>query len=129
MINIYILYIRSLIEKCCQVWHSSLTQEDSEHLERIQKVALKIILGINYNSYEQALTKVDLQNLSERRDELCLRFAKKCVKSDKTQDMFPINPKNINTRSHEHFKVQEFNTDRLNNSAIPFMQRLLNLYY
>ena len=32
LINIYILYIRSILEQSCQVWHSSLTLENSEDL-------------------------------------------------------------------------------------------------
>ena len=34
--NIYILYIRSLLEQSCTMWNSGLTQEDSENLERVQ---------------------------------------------------------------------------------------------
>ena len=92
LINIYIVYLRSLLEQSCQIWHSSLTIEDSENLERVQKTALKVILKENYVSYENALAVTDLATLPERRDELCLRFAKKCTKSEKTSDMFPLKP-------------------------------------
>ena len=44
LIQIYTLYIRSILEQSCQVWHSSLTQENRQDLERVQKNALKIIL-------------------------------------------------------------------------------------
>ena len=40
--NIYILYIRSLLEQSCTVWHSGLTEENCQDLERIKKTALKI---------------------------------------------------------------------------------------
>ena len=36
--EIYISYIRSIFEQSCEVWHSSLTQENENDLERIQKV-------------------------------------------------------------------------------------------
>ena len=42
--QIYILYVRSLLEKSCTVWHSGLTEENSQDLERIKKSALKLIL-------------------------------------------------------------------------------------
>ena len=42
---IYILYVRSILEQSCVVWLSSLTEDNSNDLERIQKHALKIILG------------------------------------------------------------------------------------
>ena len=42
MKNIYILFIRSLLEQSCTVWHSGLTVENKEDLERIQKCPLKL---------------------------------------------------------------------------------------
>ena len=92
MVTIYISFIRSLSEQACEVWHSSLTTDDSDDLERIQKVALKIMLAENYNSYEHALQTTNLEKLSVRREKLCLNFAHKCLKNQNTQDMFPINP-------------------------------------
>ena len=38
MRTIYISYIRSILEQSCQVWHFSLTQENSDDIERVQKV-------------------------------------------------------------------------------------------
>ena len=81
--NIYILFIRSLLEQSATVWHSSLTEENKNDLERVQKTAIKLILGNHYLSYEQALKKLDLENLHERRETLCLAFAKKSSKNQK----------------------------------------------
>ena len=58
--NIYILYIRSILEQSCIVWHSRLTQEDANDLERVQKAAIRIIIGKDFESYEDALLQVDL---------------------------------------------------------------------
>ena len=55
LINIYVLYVRSILEQSCQVWHSSLTLENANDLERIQKNALKIILQDEYENYSNAL--------------------------------------------------------------------------
>ena len=44
LINVYILFIRSILEQSCVVWHSSLNKEDSDNLERVQKSAIKVIL-------------------------------------------------------------------------------------
>ena len=43
--NIYILQIRSKLEQSSVVWHSSFTKKCEDSLERVQKSALKIILG------------------------------------------------------------------------------------
>ena len=50
MVKIYILYIRSILEQSCQVWHYSITEEEKSDLERVQKIAYRIILGDSYLS-------------------------------------------------------------------------------
>ena len=126
--DIYILFIRSLLEQSATVWHSSLTEENINDLERIQKTAFKLILGEKYQTYDKALLKLDMETLSERRTSLCLSFAQKCCKNQKTSDMFPKNDKkhNMETRKPEIFKVQHANTERLRKSSIIYMQHLLN---
>jgi hypothetical protein len=126
--NIYILYIRSLLEQSCAVWHSSLTAENSQDLERIQKCALKIIMQDKFKSYEGALEILDLESLSERRERLCLQFARKCLNNDKMKYLFPPNPKihPMLTRFEESYDVNNAHTTRLQNSPIVYMQRLLN---
>ena len=128
--TIYILYIRSILEQSSVVWHSSLTKENSEDLERVQKSAVRIILGSKYTKYEDALTKVNLESLEDRRIELCKKFAKKCTKSDnvRVNEIFKERQKvhMMNTRNEEIFEVNYAHTERLKKSAIPYMQRLLN---
>ena len=48
LLHIYILYIRSVIEQSAVVWHSSITKGEQKDLERILKVAFRILLGSNY---------------------------------------------------------------------------------
>ena len=126
--NIYILFIRSLLEQSATVWHSSITEDNKEDLERVKKTALRIILGDGYISYEKALNKLDIEKLDERRENLCLRFALKSSKNPKCKSMFPINEKDhtMKTRKNEKFKVQHANTERLKKSSIIYMQNLLN---
>ena len=128
--TIYILFIRSCLEQSCQVWHSSLTLENLTDIERIQKSALKIILQNEYESYEKALEVMGLQSLYDRREELCLSFAKKCTKSSNSQvkSMFPLNDMHsaAETRHSEEYRVEMAHTERYKKSAVPFMQRMLN---
>ena len=127
LVLIYIIYIRSKLEYCCTVWHSTLTNDQSTDLERVQKVAIRTILKDPEIDYDVALKKVKLQRLDNRREELCLQFAQKCVKSSKNQHLFPMNIGNErNLRDKETFQVPFACTDRLKNSAIPYMARLLN---
>ena len=129
LIDIYILYIRSVVDHSAVVWHSSLTKGEQKDLERVQKVALKIILKDSYTSYEDALKVTGLNTLTARRTKLCLNFSKKCIKNDKTSHMFPENDCRVTLRNPEPFFVTSATTERLAKSAIPYMQRLLNTNY
>ena len=76
--QIYTTFIRSVLEQSCAVWHSSLTQEDSDNLERVQRSAVKLILNNQNIDYNLALAKLKMDNLSTRRNILCERkFCKK----------------------------------------------------
>ena len=59
-------------------------------IERVQKVAMKIILNSNYTGYKEALELTGLPSLEERRVILCKKFAINCIKNKKTRHMFPI---------------------------------------
>ena len=126
--DIYILFIRSLLEQSATVWHSSLTEENAQDLERVQKNALRIILKDQYKTYKHALAKLGLEKLSERREKLCLTFAQKCTKNPRTAYMFPMKKKKhlMQTRNTEKFEVQQAINERLKNSPIIYMQNLLN---
>ena len=123
LVLLYTLYVRSVLEFNCCVWNFNLTQGQENDIERVQKVACHVILQDSYTSYHQALTVLNLQNLKERRKALCLTFAKRCLKYEKTKSMFPLNGPDVH---HETFQVKHAKTDRLKNSAIPQMQRMLN---
>ena len=127
MVNIYILFIRSLLEYCCVVWHSSITEEDIASLERVQKTALRIILKDRYSDYLSALNQTGLNTLKGRRTQISLKFANNCVQSDRNAKMFPLNVKKINTRPNEKYYVTPAHTERLASSTIPYLQKLLNL--
>ena len=55
LIDIFILFIRSITEYCAVAFHSSLTVAQATDIERIQKTSLKVILGDNFVSYHAAL--------------------------------------------------------------------------
>ena len=105
---------------------AQLIQIEQMELARVQKVALRIILKSDYENYTNALKLVGLETLHERRTILCKKFATNCTKNEKTCAKFPLNPSTVNTRHPEKFYVQPANTRRLSQSAIPYLQRLLN---
>ena len=101
IIEIYTLYIRSVVENCAVVWHSSLTIGEELEIERIQRCALRLILSDEYETYESALEVANLETLKNRRNKLCMNFAKKCTKNGNNDDIFPLNSSEVNTSSHE----------------------------
>ena len=132
LITVYILYIRSLLEYCSVVWHSTLTVEQSQNIENVQKLCLKVILGEEYPGYAKALEYYGLNSLSVRRQEKCLKFGLKSLLHPVHSRMFPVNPQMLNnphnTRNSEHFKVNWAKSESYRKSAIPHIQRMLNEY-
>ena len=127
LIIIYIIYVRSVLEYCCTVWHNSLTIEQSTDIERVQKVAIRTILNNFEIEYEDALEKVQLEKLELRREQICLKFAQKCTKSTKNEHMFPKDIYNgAELRTKEPYEVPFALKERFKKSAIPYMARLLN---
>ena len=126
--KIYLLQIRSKLEQPAVLWHSSITKKCEQNLERVQKSGLGIILGESYVSYDNALKAMEPQSLKERREALCLKFAKKCLEVPKLQKMFPRthHHHDMKKRNSEGFQVKRGLTERMRRSAIPHMQRLLN---
>ena len=128
LVDIYILYIRSLTEYCSVAFHSSLTVEQSNRLERIQKTCLKVILKDMYIDYPAALEMTGLETLADRRLKRCLNFSLKSIRHERNTQMFPLNKTAgiFNTRHSEIFSVNFAATTAYRESAIPFCQRLLN---
>ena len=127
---IYFQYIRSILEQSCVVWHGSLTEENRSDLERIQKNSLRIILKNKYINYEQALNDLNIDTLENRRETLCLKFAKKARNSPYIKELFKEKNKihTMELRNTEKFEVHMAHTKRYQESSIPYMQRLLNKY-
>ena len=89
---------------------------------------MKVILKDQYKDYKSALSQLKLESLSKRREILCLKFAKKCLKLNKFKRMFPMNNKShsMKQRKSKKFLENHANTDRYFKSSIPYMQSLLN---
>ena len=110
------------------MWHSSLTKENREDLERVQKAALKVILKEDYSNYEDALKQTHMESLHERRETIALRFTKNCLRSENLSKLFPVNKQKheMTVRNPLKYKVKKANTERFKVSTIPYMQRVLN---
>ena len=95
ILQFYQKEIRPLAEQGVAIWNSGLTKAQIKDLEKIQKVALKIILDENYVSYEVACTLVNISPLNFRRADLCTNFAVKLYKSPRGKEFFTPAKKSI----------------------------------
>ena len=129
--QVYYSRIRCKLEQSAAVWSSSLTQKNSDDLERVQKSAVRLIYGKPYESYSGALKELGIMRLSERREIICLKFAKNSLKIYNFKKLFPEYENNhmMRTRNKEKYRVAKCHGKRYAASAVPSMQRLLNKEY
>ena len=125
LLKVYKSVILPVHDYCSCVYNSSLTQTQSNALERLQAQSLKAIYGYEH-SYRSLLEKTGLTTLQARRDARDLKFAEKCVKNDKFKPWFPLNPIARTTRQPLMYKEAHARTQRLYRSPVFNMRRRLN---
>ena len=122
-------YIRPLLEYSDVIWHSSLTSNQAHQLERVQKRALRIILGTDYISYANALDVCDVDRLSARREQHSLKFAQSLPKCSRTGKLLPPCRGEIHgrqLRNNAKLTQPRARTNRYACSPIPYYVELLN---
>ena len=128
MKQVYISYIRSVLEQSCTIWYSSLIEEDRIALERVQKNAFRNILQERYTSYEDALNVLKMETLHDRREKLILKFGLKCTHLKETKELFTLKKSShiMKSRHPEKYNVFNAKTERMRLSTVPYIQRMLN---
>ena len=128
LLDYYLKEIRPLVEQGVAIWNSGITKSQVRDLEKIQKVALKIILEDSYLSYDVACTIMNISPLEYRRTDLCTNFAIKLYKSPRGSEFFEPAKKYVNTRSEQQLLVNEktTNTRRCHNAPHNYLARLIN---
>ena len=104
---------RSQLSQFMSLNGTALTQKCENQLQRVQKSALRIILDNKYVSYDDALKVLKLQSLKERREDLCLKFAQKCLqvpkfvsqkerRNQRDHNTDKRRPQSLRRRTHQH---------------------------
>ena len=130
ILDVYLKEIRSVLELAVPAWHSGLTKKQSADIERVQRVAVSIILtdcktGLCEYSYNMALVILDIEPLEVRREQLCKTFAKKTLKT-RHASMFKQSDNQPFTRNKPGFFHPNWNTRRFFNSPKNYLTRLIN---
>ena len=125
LVDAYQKEVRSILELAVPVWGPGITSDQSIQIERVQKSSLAAILGSQYCSYESSLVKLNLQKLSERRENMCKKFILKNMKSGRP--FFNFVQKQYDTRSAQNL-VEEITcrTQKFYSSSLPYLARLYN---
>ena len=123
--DVYTKEVRSILEMAVPVWNSGLTKQQITDIERVQKVAMKIILRDKYTSYQLACKQFLTQTLENRRTKLCLKFGTKNLKSENC--LFTKLTRNVNTRQKGNL-VSEYKcrTRKFQRSSLPYLANLIN---
>ena len=127
LVRVYKTVVRPVHDYCAVVFHSSLTDEQDELLERQQSHALKLIFG-PYMSAGKMREKAGLPTLRQRRVDLCDKFAAKTAKNSRFAHWFPAKVATRTTRSASAPQYQETfaRCERLRNSPLFYFRRRLN---
>ena len=114
LVLIYISLIRSILEYCCPVWHTSLPQYLLDSVERIQKRTFRIMYPDL--SYKEALKQLRCSTLYERRENICMRTMNRIEQSGgHLSRLLPLTRDN----AHDHDL-------RNNNNRTPFFSGQLS---
>ncbi len=128
LVRVYVQYVRPSVEYASSVWHSGLTSAQIEHLEKLQKKALRTILSIDlssHTSYQFICNKLNIETLKVRRDKLSFKFGKKLLNSSVYREWLPPCRLN-NLRNSTHLAIPLCRTERYKKSPIPVLTKMLN---
>ena len=93
----------------------------------VQKSALRILYGQNYENYQNTLNMASLVTLEERRVSLCKKFALKCVKHPKHSKWFVkakyTRPARV---KRNKFLPVRSRTAKFGKSPVAYLTQLLN---
>ena len=107
------------------VWHSGLTYKLTADLERVQRVAVGILVGGGGAPYAQACSNLGLKPLNVRRLELYDKFAVDTASGEsRHSDLFKAqkNPRPNKDKFSEHLCRKS----RFFKSPLPYLTRILN---
>ena len=127
ILDYYLKEIRPLAEQGVIVWNSGLTKAQVSDIEKIQKVALLIILGEDYSKYPVACQSFDISTLTTRRAQLCENFALKLYLGPRREQFFTTLQPNVDIRKITQLvKENTCRTTRCFNAPHNYITRLVN---
>ena len=100
----YRICLLSILDYCSTVYHTLVTDEQDQALERLQATALKFIYGYE-TPYSLMREKAQVTTLRQRRVDAADKLAQKCPGQGRFSAWFPLKPtaRQTTARSGETF--------------------------
>ena len=118
--------VRVFLEQNVPLWMFSLSQKLCRKIEKVQKIALYIILGNHaHKDYFCNLAILNIETLEDRRHTIARNFSVKILKHPQHRKIFKISD-NKRTRSGKLIVEPPTRTARYSRSAVPSLARLIN---
>ena len=125
LLTVYKSTIRPVIEYSSVIYHPMLTCELSDYIEKQQARALKNIFGCEH-SHRKLLELANIPTLKARREEACLKFARKMSMNKRFESHFRMRKTRSRAAQAEEFFEFPARTNRRYNSPLYFYRRILN---
>ena len=126
LVRVYKTVVLPVLDYCCVVYHPMLTDEQDQLVERRQAQALKNIFGYK-TAYREMRERAELTTHRARRIDLCDKFARKALASDRFCSWFPPRRgRQGGRRAGEEFQEFTARTDGLQNTPLFYFRRRLN---
>ena len=120
LIKIYIVLIHSILEYSCEVWSNSITQYQTEELERVQKRAMCIMFLDR--TYDEALVIANCERLHIRREKICINTLRKIITQGPLKEhvlQTRETAHHYNIRNLQDISLYKCRTERFKNSFFP----------
>ena len=127
LFDLYCVFVRPIIEFCSVVYHSLLTAQQAEELERLQRQAIKLSYGWD-RSYQEICASQNIQTLEERRKLAVDRFVCKAAENPRfAEQWFPLRMEaGHEIRDRRIFHETCARTERYHKSPLANMRRRAN---
>ena len=128
IVEVYTKEIRPILEFGVPVWNGALSKKNSDKIENIQKIIARMVFKGDYSSYSKSCDTLKLEKLHQRRQKLCLNFARKEYKKP---DGGIFKKKVTRSKRIQHnFLVEEpkARTSSYTKSCLSYLSKLLNTH-
>lgn len=122
------MFILPKLTYASPAWSPCLTATQLGRLERVQKRAIKIILGTSYTTYNDALATLRLTTLAAHYTTRLEQFGLQLLVNPRHRDLLPPDapPPRRALRRYNRLVPIKARTERYNHSTVPTLVRLIN---